>query len=165
MISDTLSPKKVSDSALETTYMVLPEHTNPVGNIFGGTIMAWIDILAACVAYRHCRCQVVTASMDDLHFISPVKLGDLVTLKGAINFTGTTSMEIGVKVISENPFTGEPAHTASAYLTFVALDEAGKPKTISQIQPLTDDEKRRYVQGQARRKLRLERKQMVVKKG
>lgn len=154
----------ISESALETTHMVMPEHTNAMGNIFGGTIMSWIDIIAACISYRHCRCAVVTASMDDLHFIHPVKLGNLVTLKGSVNFTGRTSLEVGVKVLAEDPLTGEQNHTSSAYLTFVALDNAGKPIEIPQGIPKTEDEIRRFAEGKKRRDLRLERRKMFQTK-
>lgn len=153
--------RRVADSALETSYLVLPEHTNAMGNIFGGTVMAWIDMLAACVSLRHCRTQVVTASMDDLHFINPVKLGDLVILRGSVNYTGRTSLEVGIKVMAENPFTGVQLHTSSAYLTFVALDAAGKPILVPTIVPESDIEKRRFNDGRTRRDFRIERKKAL----
>ncbi len=149
--------KPAADSIVENTYLVLPEHTNAMGNIFGGTVMAWIDMIAAIVAYRHCRSAVVTVSMDELHFLNPVKLGDLVSLKASVNFTGKTSLEIGVQVTAEKPISGDRTHTSSAYLTFVALDSNGKPTPIPQIDPQTKDEKRRFEDGKRRREARLAR--------
>lgn len=159
-MTDSLT-RRVAESSLETSYLVLPEHTNAMGNIFGGTVMAWIDMLAACIALRHCRTQVVTASMDDLHFINPVKLGDLVILRGNVNFTGRTSMEVGIKVMAENPFTGVQLHTSSAYLTFVALNADGKPIPVPTIIPESDSEKRRFNDGRLRRDFRIERKKSL----
>lgn len=150
--------KSVSDSALETTYFVLPEHTNPMGNIFGGTVMSWVDITAAIVSFRHCRSLVVTASMDELSFLHPIKLGDLVTLKASINYTGPHSIEVGVKVIAENPVSGEKTHTSSAYLTFVSLDKKGKAQPVPQISPETKEENRRFEAGKKRYLDRLERR-------
>jgi acyl-CoA hydrolase len=128
-----------------------------MGNIFGGTIMSWIDITASIVAFRHCRTAVVTASMDDLHFLHPVRLGELVMLKGSVNFTGNRSLEVGVKVIAENPLTGEQRHTASSYLTFVSLDADGKATPVPPLLPATAEEKRRFAEGQARKQARMAR--------
>lgn len=141
-------------SSLETTHLVLPEHTNAMGNIFGGTVMSWIDITASIVAFRHCRSLVVTAGMDKLSFLYPVRLGDLVTLKASVNFTSKRSMEIGVKVLAENPITGLKKHTSSAYLTFVSLDADGHAKEIPQINPKTAEEKRRFKAGSERYRIR-----------
>jgi len=148
--------KPVSASSAEFTHLVLPHDTNALGTIFGGRIMSWADIAAAIVSSRHCRRATVTASMDALHFISPIKLGDIVVLKAAVNYTHRTSMEIGVKIESENPLTGERRHTASAYMTFVALDEHGRPIEISPVLPETPEEKRRFHEGQRRREERIE---------
>lgn len=145
-----LTPKPVKDSIIETTHLVLPEHTNPLGNIFGGQVMSWIDITAAIVAFRHCRSVVVTASMDKLSFLHPVKLGDLLTLKASANFTSQRAIEVGVKIFSENPVTGDVKHTSSAYVTFVSLDEAGKAQPIRPLIPETVDEKRRFKEGEER---------------
>lgn len=150
--------KPASDSGSETTHLVLPHHTNAQGTIFGGTIMSWIDATAACVAYRHCRSYTVTASMDHLDFYHPVKLGDMVTLKGLVNYTGKTSMEIGVKVWSENPLTGEKTHTSTAYLTFVAVDATGKPKRVPPLLLASDEDKRRWNEASERRSRRLKHK-------
>ncbi len=147
----SLPPKKTAGSAVESTNLVLPHHTNAHGNIFGGTVMAWIDATAACVAYRHCRTHTVTASMDKLDFYHPIRLGDIVILKALVNFTSRHSLEVGVKVFSENPLSGEMRHTASAYLTFVAIDDAGKPIPVPPLQPEGEEEKRRFAEGQLRR--------------
>ena len=135
--------KKVSESQVTMTQLVLPSDTNALGTIFGGKMVSWIDIAAAIAATRHAQRTVVTASIDALHFLAPAKLGDIVTIQASINSTGKTSMEVGVRVDSENPSTGERWHTASAYLTFVSLDSRGKPFPVPEIQPITPDEKRR----------------------
>lgn len=150
-----MEPKPVSASSAEFTHLVLPQDTNALGTIFGGRIMEWTDIAAAIVASRHCRKVAVTASMDALHFISPIKLADIVILKAAVNYVNKTSMEIGVRIESENPVTGDRRHTASAYLTFVALDEKGKPTNVPGVICETDEDKRRYQAGQKRREQRL----------
>ena len=150
-----MDPKPVSHSSAEFTHLVLPSDTNALGTIFGGRIMEWTDIAAAVVASRHCRKVAVTASMDALHFISPIRLGDIVILKAAVNFTATTSMEIGVRIECENPLTGERRHTASAYLTFVALDDVGRPTAVPLVTAETPEEKRRFNEGQTRREERI----------
>lgn len=151
-----MDPKPVSRSSAEFTHLVLPSDTNALGTIFGGRIMEWTDIAAAVVASRHCRKVAVTASMDALHFISPIRLGDIVILKAAVNFTATTSMEIGVRIECENPLTGERRHTASAYLTFVALDDVGRPTAVPAVTPETPEEIRRFQEGQKRREDRIQ---------
>src|SRR5690242_6592620 len=117
--------KPPRESAVTMTEIVLPTDTNALGTIFGGKIMAWIDIAAAMVAGRHARRVVVTASLDAMSFVAPVKVGHYVHIKASVNYAGRTSMEIGVRVDSENPLTGEMSHTATAYTTFVALDDHG----------------------------------------
>lgn len=144
------------------TEMVLPSHTNSIGTIFGGVVMSWIDIAAAIAAQRHSQKQVVTASIDALHFVAPVKKGWIVNLKASVNFAAKSSMEIGVRVDAENPITGESFHTASAYLTFVALDSNSKPTAVPKLLPETDDEKRRFQRAQQRRERRLEDKKQAI---
>jgi acyl-CoA hydrolase len=136
--------KTPSESAVVMTELVLPQHTNALGTIFGGTVMSWIDIAGAISAGKYARCSVVTASIDALHFIAPIKLGHAVELKACVNLTGKSSMEVGVRVDSENLITGERFHNVSAYLTFVALGSDGKPREVPQIDPVTDAEKRRF---------------------
>ncbi len=117
--------------------------------------MSWIDIAAAIAAGRHARRVVVTASIDALHFVAPVKVGHVVHVQSMVNFAGRTSMEVGVRVDSENQITGERRHTSTAYLTFVALDDQGNPTAVPAIRPETPDEKRRYEQAQLRRQSRI----------
>ena len=138
--------------------MVLPENTNPLGNVFGGSMMSWIDLTAAIAAFRHCRSIVVTAAMDDLFFIHPVKLGDLVILKASVNYTSKHSVEVGVKVFAEDAVVGKRRHTASAYLTFVSLDAKGKAKLVPSVIPNSAEEKRRFNEGRVRREERLQKK-------
>lgn len=163
MISDKdpLAPKPVSASRAEFNHLVLPGDTNALGTIFGGRIVEWLDIAAAIVASRHCRRTAVTASIDELHFLAPVKLGQIVILKASINYVGRTSMEIGVRIEAEDPHTGERRKTATAFLTFVALDESGKPTGVPELILETDEDKRRYGEGQKRAEGRKERKPKV----
>ena len=147
--------RSVSESKVVMTELVLPTHTNALGSIFGGVVMSWIDIAAAIAAQRHSRKNVVTASIDAMNFVAPVYQGWVVNLKASVNYAGTTSMEIGVRVDAENPVTGETFHTASAYLTFVALDSRGKPAKILPVKPEGEDEKRRYEGAKVRRAGRL----------
>ena len=148
--------KRVKDSAVEMTEIVMPQDTNTVGTIFGGKIMQWMDIAAAICGFRHCRTAVVTASVDALHFHAPVLSGDIVSIKASVNYTGKTSMEIGVRVEAEGPFSGKKIHASSAYLTFVATDGDGKPISTPSIRPETLEEKRRFKEAERRRKIRLE---------
>ncbi len=135
---------------------VFPNDANPLGNIFGGRVMEFIDIVGGISAMRHARNRVVTASMDQLNFKNPVFVGEILILRASVNFVANTSMEVGVKVIAENPLTGEHRHTSSAYLTYVAINSQGKPTTIPPIVPETKEEKRRYGEAQERRKHRLQ---------
>ena len=136
--------KKVSESIVVMHELVLPNDTNILGNVLGGRVMHLIDICAAMSAYKHARSPIVTASIDHLNFLSPAKKGDILILKSSVNYVSTTSMEIGVRVESEDTITGVVKHTASAHLTFVALDENRKPKKIEKIEAITDTEKNRY---------------------
>lgn len=156
--------RPVSGSRVIMTEMVLPTHTNALGSVFGGIIMSWIDIAAAISGQRHARKTVVTASIDALHFVKPVYKGWIVNLKASVNFAARTSMEIGVRVDAENPITGESFHTATAYLTFVALDKDFRPTSIPKVLPESEDEKRRFERAQKRRQLRLEHKMRALKK-
>lgn len=147
--------KTVKESQLVMSQMMTPQDINPAGNVHGGVIMKLIDTAAGLVANRHTRSNTVTASIDRLDFHHPVYVGDLVTFKASMNYAGTTSMELGVRVEAENVFTGEVRHTASSYLTFVALDREGKPKPVPPLIPETDDEKRRNLEAKGRREARL----------
>ncbi len=147
--------KAVSCSQVVMTQLVLPSHTNSLDTVFGGTVMSWIDICAAIAAQRHSNRDVVTASIDQLNFIAPIKRGWVVNLKASVNFTSRTSMEVGVRVDAENPKTSEIFHTASAYLTFVALGSDGKPTAIPALELTSDIEKRRFSAAEKRRQERL----------
>jgi len=142
--------KTPSDSAVEMREMVMPNHTNPQGTVFGGVVMSWIDIAAAMVAARHAQRPVVTAHISDIDFIAPVKMGHHVHILASMNYVGSTSMIIGVKVVSENPLTAERRTTTKAYLTFVALDDLGKPSEVPKLNPQTPDETRRFENAQKR---------------
>lgn len=147
--------KSVSSSEVIMTQLVLPTHTNSLDTVFGGTVMSWIDVAAAIAAQRHSNSEVVTASIDQLNFIAPIKKGWVVNLKASVNFVSKTSMEVGVRVDAENPKTSEYFHTASAYLTFVAVGADGKPIPVPSLSITTDIEKRRFFAAEMRRKQRL----------
>ena len=147
----SLQPKAVRESVSEYAELALPNDANALGNMLGGRVMHLVDLAAAMAAMRHARRPVVTASVDHLTFLHPVHIGQLVTLKSSVNRVFRTSMEIGVKVFAEDLMTGEIRHTTSAYLTFVALDEAGHPAEVAPVAPETAEEKRRF-DGAARRR-------------
>lgn len=148
--------KTVKNSQVEMIEMVFPNDANPLGNIFGGRVMQLIDIIGSISAMRHARRAVVTASMDQLDFKKPVRVGEVLILNASVNYVGHTSMEVGVKVMAENPLTGDRRHTSSAYLTYVAVDTAGTPVELPPIIPETEEENRRHTEAQARRAHRLE---------
>ncbi|MCB0386181.1 MAG: acyl-CoA thioesterase [Bdellovibrionales bacterium] len=141
------------------TEMVLPSHTNSLDSVFGGVIMSWIDICAAISAQRHCARPVVTASIDALDFHRPAYQGWVITLKSCVNYVGKTSMEVGVSVEAEHLVKKQKYKIASAYLTFVALDDNGKPMAAPPVIPQTEDEKRRFEAAKRRRELRLKHRQ------
>ena len=151
-----MSEKKVSDSHVQMAEIVFPNDANPHGSMHGGKVMQLIDIVASMSALRHCRKPVVTASVDSLDFRYPIKVGHMILLKASVNYTHRTSMEVGVRVESENPLTGERFHTSSAYLTFVALDEHGKPSKVPSVVPETEEEKERFKAAGLRRAYRME---------
>ncbi len=136
--------KTPSETSVEMRELVMPNHTNPQNTVFGGTVMSWIDIAAAMVAARHCGRPVVTAHIDDIDFIAPIKMGYHVLIQASLNYVGKTSMVIGVKVTSENPYTGECRTTTKAYLTFVALDDLGRPVVVPELTLQSEDEFRRF---------------------
>ena len=149
--------KTVKESQVIMHELVLPNDTNVLGNVHGGRVMCLMDICAAMSAYKHARRPVVTASVDHLDFLAPAKKGDILILKSSVNFTHKTSMEIGVRIDAENPLTGIVNHTATAYLTFVAIDDNNKPVKISAILPETDKEKYRFQEGEKRHSQRIKR--------
>jgi len=148
-----LPPRTVADSRSEMTELILPNDTNTLGNLLGGRLMHYIDLVAAIAAYRHARAYVVTASMDHIDFIAPVHVGDLLILKSTLNRAFRTSMEVGVKVWVEHTVNGTLSHVASAYLTFVAIDSEGRRVPVPPLEPVTEDDKRRYHDAGRRREL------------
>lgn len=151
-----MSGKKVSNSQIQMAEIVLPNDANTHGNMLGGRVMHLIDIAASMSAVRHCRKPVVTASVDSLDFRYPIKIGHMILLRASVNYTHDTSMEIGVRVESEDPLTGERFHTSSAYLTFVALDENGRPAKVPTVEPESEIEIKRYEAAEQRRAHRLD---------
>ena len=147
--------KKVSESIVTMTELVLPNHTNQLGNLLGGQLMQWIDICAALCSSKHNQRVCVTASVDRIDFHQPIKLGDAVTLVASVNRVFNTSMEIGVKVYAETFIEGKKVHTNTAYLTFVGVDESGRPVKAIEAVSETEDEKRRYEEALQRREARL----------
>jgi uncharacterized protein (TIGR00369 family) len=150
--------KRIKESSILLAQVMNPQDANPAGNVHGGVIMKLIDTAAGSAAMKHSRSNCVTASIDRLDFHNPVFIGDLVTLRAGLNFTGKSSMEVGVRVESQNLLTGEIRHTVSAYMTFVALDKNGKPIAIPPLILETPEEQRRNREAQARREARLREK-------
>ena len=148
--------KTPSATRVVMTQVVLPGDGNALGTAFGGRIAQWIDIAAAIACQRHCRKRVVTASMDDLHYLQPIKVGMVVELRSQVNCAFRTSMEAGVRIESEDPLTGERRHVCTAYLTFVAQDETGAPVGVPPLEPETDEDRRRARDAGERRRIRLE---------
>ncbi|HSB30318.1 MAG TPA: acyl-CoA thioesterase [Candidatus Sulfobium mesophilum] len=147
--------KRVRDSSVIIAQVMIPQDANPAGNVHGGIVMKLIDTAAAVAASRHARCNAVTASIDRLDFHHAVYVGNLLFFKASLNMVGRTSMEVGVRVEAEDIITGVVRHTASAYLTFVALDENGKPREVPQLIIETEEEIRRNREARIRREARL----------
>lgn len=143
------------ESETVLTELMMPHHANVMGNVFGGHILSLVDRVAAVAAIRHSRRPCVTVSVDKVDFREPIRVGELVTAFARVNFAGRTSMEIGVKVVAENVMTGEKRHTNSCYLTYVALDDAGRPTPVPPVVPEGDEEKRRYDRAAQRRATRV----------
>jgi acyl-CoA hydrolase len=149
-----LQARSVADSQSEMTELVLPNDTNTLGNLLGGRLMQFIDLVGAMAAYRHARAQVVTASMEHIDFIAPVHVGDLVILKASVNRAFQTSMDVGVKAWVENAMAGTRRHVSSAYLTFVAVDEYRRRLPVPSLVAATPEELRRYEDAGRRRQQR-----------
>lgn len=147
--------KFVKNSIVTMTELVLPNHTNQLGNLLGGQLMHWIDICAAMSAAKHSNRVCVTASVDKIDFLNPIRLGNVVTILASVNRTFNSSMEVGVKVYEECFHKGIKVHTNSAYLTFVSVDENIKPTPTFEIFPETDEEVRRFKDALRRRENRL----------
>jgi len=151
-----LRGRRPSESEMVTARLMMPTDANVTGNVFGGAIMRYMDEAAAIVAWRHAGTNVVTASIDRMNFFAPVYVGNLLILKASVNFVGTTSMEVGVRIEAQDPSTRRGVHAGSCYLTFVALDEEGKPTPIPPVILKSATERRRFKEAAARRKLREE---------
>ena len=154
----TLQAVSPADSLVTMTELVLPHHMNAIGTAFGGVILSWIDIVGSISAARHCSRNVVTASIDDVHFYHPVYKGDVVCLQAQVNYVHRTSIEVGVKVSAENFYGHDKRHTVTAYMTLVALDENSKPTSVPPLLLETEEEKKRFSEAEKRRKWRLERR-------
>lgn len=148
--------KPVRESISEYAELALPTDANGLGNVLGGKVMHLVDLAGAMAAMRHSRRPTVTAAVDSLRFLHPVHIGDLITLRSSVNRVFRTSMEVGVKVETEDLMTGVRVHTCSAYLTFVAVDKTGKAVTVIPVIPETEVEKRRYREAGERRQRRLD---------
>jgi acyl-CoA hydrolase len=144
-----------AESEATMAELMMPQHANLMGNVFGGVILALVDRVAAVCAIRHSRRQCVTVSVDKVDFREPIHVGELITAFARVNFAGKTSMEVGVKIVAENVLTGEKRHTNSCYVTYVALDDKGRPTEVPPIKPETADEKRRYERAAKRRATRV----------
>jgi len=164
MTEDNLTPRPVCDSQSEMAEIVLPNDANPLAALLGGRLMHWIDLAGAMAAHRHSRNYVVTASVDHIDFLVPVRVGDLVILRSSVNRVFHSSMEVGVKVFVENYIADSAKHVGSAYLTFVAIDKDGRHLKVSPVVPETEDQRRRYDDAGRRREIRraeLERRRSV----
>jgi len=151
-----MAGKPVRESQSEYSELALPNDANGLGNVLGGKVMHLVDLAGALAAIRHARCSVVTASVDYMNFLHPVRIGQLIILRSAVNRVFRTSMEVGVKVWVEDLMKGERQHTSSAYLTFVAVDREGKRIAVPPVIPETEEEKRRFQEALERREYRLE---------
>ena len=154
--------KPPSASQVEMTELVLPNDTNLLGNLLGGRLMHWIDIAGAMAASRHSNRVVATVALDSLDFRHPVRMGELVMLKAKLTWTGRTSMEVVVRVYAENLKTGSVILTNKAYVTYVALDDEGNPVPVPPLLPQTDEEKKEFIEAEARRSERLKRRNKEV---
>ena len=152
-----LKAKCASDSQVTLSQAMMPSDANPLGNIHGGYIMKLVDEAGGLAAMRHARRPVVTVAVDSMSFLSPVKVGHLLTLRSAVNWVGKTSVEVCIRVEAENPITGELTHTNSAFAVYVALDDTGRPVSVPPLILESEDEKRRWEEAEARQEIRLKR--------
>lgn len=154
--ADTASrPKSPSRSRVILNTLMMPEHANHFGNVHGGIIMKLADEAAAIAAMRHAQKRAVTVAMDSMTFKQPIQIGDVVTCTAHVTYVSKSSMEVNVEVHAENPISGQVTHTNSAYLVFVALDDAGRPGAVPPLALETDYDRAEYAQGEARQKARL----------
>jgi acyl-CoA hydrolase len=150
-----MQSRRALESETVMSELMMPQHANLMGNVFGGVILSMVDRVAAVCAIRHARRQCVTVSVDKVDFREPIHVGELITAYARVNYAGRTSMEVGIKIIAENLQSGEQRHTNSCYVTYVALDENGQPTAVPPIVPETADEKRRYDRAAKRRANRM----------
>lgn len=162
---DPTIPRPVRASQVVFADLAEPQHQNVAGTLFGGVLLGFIDRAAAFCAMKHCGRPVVTKSFDSVEFNEPIYIGELVVALASVNYTGVTSMEVGVKVLAQNPVTGQERHTNSCYATFVALDEQGRPTPVPPVLPETEEEWRRYEAGRRRREERLARRRAAQAAG
>jgi acyl-CoA hydrolase len=153
-MSDLILERTVSESQSERSEIIFPADANGLGNLFGGRLMQYIDLVGAMAASRHARAITVTASMDHLDFVAPVHVGDLLILKASVNRAYRTSMEVGVKAMVEDVRQNRLCHVSSAYLTYVAVDKEGQRLVVPQVVPVTEHQKRRYEDAGRRREMR-----------
>lgn len=149
--------KRMRDSRVTISQVMLPSDANPQGNVHGGIIMKLVDEAGAIVAVRHSRCNVVTVAVDSMTFLSPIYVGNLVTFTASLSHVGRTSMEVEVLVEAEDPMTGEKTHTNSAYVVYVALDERSQPHEVPPLLAESDEERERMARGKERQAERLAR--------
>ena len=154
MTAVNLEAKTVEESKMVMAYQTLPQDANPSGTVHGGIIMKFIDSAAGSAAIRHSRSNCVTTSMDRMEFYQPVYVGDMITIIASVNYVGNSSIEVGARVESENMLTGETRHTASAYITYVAVDDHGKPRQVPGLILATEDDQRRHRKAALRREKR-----------
>jgi acyl-CoA hydrolase len=151
--------RRVQESAFTLSQFMLPEHSNSQGRVHGGVVLKLCDECGGIVAARHARRPVVTVTVDSVTFHRPIELGSLLLIHGRLTYVGTTSLEVELRVESENLLTGEIVHTNSAYFVYVALDENRRPTPVPSLEQETDDERRRFEQGRARQTARIQRSQ------
>ena len=152
-----LPAKCASDSKVEMSQQMMPSDANPLGNVHGGHVMKLIDEAGGLAAMRHARRPVVTVAMDSITFLSPVRVGNLLTLRASVNWVGRTSIEVGIRVEAENPVTGELTHTNSAFAVFVAMDDYDRPCAAPPLILESEEDRRRWTEGEERQQLRLQR--------
>ena len=150
--------KRAADSEVTLQHFMMPEHANPLGNVHGGVIMKLVDEAAAICSMRHAQRPTVTVAIDSVSFRSPVHVGELISLHARLNYVGRTSMEVGVKVLAENPILGSVTHTNSATVVLVALGDDGKPCAAPGLVVSTDEEKKRWAEGERRQRERVARR-------
>jgi acyl-CoA hydrolase len=164
MEKDAPTPYSPAASRVETANVVLPGLTNVHGTIFGGILLQWIDIAAAIAAARHAGQPIVTAAMDRVHFLRPVRLGAVVIVQAQVNFVAHTSMEVGVRVVVEDLRTKVRTQATRAYVTMVAVDDAGRPVPVHPLVLETDDDIRRHAAAEQRRAGRLSERRDIEKR-